>query len=94
MAERPWHEIPDVVRCGACFGALPPDTEAACEYCGVGTPLGLAVLQPLVEQPAELPQTVPTPAPPNYVMAVDLVYGPKPAGWMSTLRSWARWPNA
>jgi hypothetical protein len=49
---RPWEDVPDLVRCGACFGALPPDTTAACKYCGEGTPPGLTVLQPLAAPPA------------------------------------------
>lgn len=35
---RPWRDLPDVVRCGACLGALPPNDPAACSTCGTGAP--------------------------------------------------------
>lgn len=91
---RPWREVPDVVRCGACRGALPPDTEAACSDCGIGTPPGLTVLQPL--RAAGSPSAWATfPYPPERVAAVtiDLREG-SPVGPPSTgLTATMPWPG-
>jgi len=77
VAERPWHEVPDIVRCPACFGALPPDTEAACEYCGVGTPPGLTVLQPLAPTSAAWwPNLPPEPPGPVHVAVTTAMSDP------------------
>jgi hypothetical protein len=98
---RPWRDVPEVVRCGACFGALPPDTTAACKYCGEGTPPGLTVLQPLVapavldeehvttpEQLASLPD-IPTRPGERWLIKPEPP-APRPTWW----ERFARWPHA
>lgn len=47
---RPWREVPDLVCCPACCGALPPDTEAACSVCGTGSWRPLAKPAPVLPE--------------------------------------------
>lgn len=95
---RPWPDplvMPVVEHCPRCLGVLPADVRSACSTCGTGTPA-----EPQGKPPADTNWLVttepPAPAPPSEDEMVE-VTAAAPASarlpWMTTLRSWARWPN-
>jgi hypothetical protein len=80
---QPWSSVRDREHCPACFGALPPDTEAACSDCGTGTPPGLTVLQPLAAPPPARTSwaTWPNPLEPdNFTNMTDAGWGAADVG--------------
>lgn len=85
-SRRPWPKpevAPAVKHCPACFGALPPDTTAACSDCGEGTPPGLTVLQPLAAPAAGRTSwaTWPNPLEPdNFTNMTDAGWGAADVG--------------
>lgn len=88
----PWAKVPDITRCGACLGALPPDVRSACSTCGTGSP----------------PPAPPPPTPPALadfianaqsgdVLDLGAVYrrtpGEPDAPKLTWWQRFARWPN-